>query len=394
MAGTNYHHGANITETTDGSLSLQTVSTAVIGLVVTATDADATAYPLDTPVLVSRPQAGIAKAGTQGTLAKALQHIADQVTCPVVVVRVADGQDAGDTDANVVGTTTADGKYTGLKALLTAESKAGVKPRIIVTPGLDSAAVTAAMASVMQQLNAFGYATCAGATSIAEATTYRGTFSARELMLIYPDFLTADSTAAAPKVALTTAIAAGLRAKIDQTDSYAKTISNVPVNGVGGISKDVFFDFTQPGTDADILNEAGVTTLINRNGFRFWGSRTCDDADYVFESYTRTAQVVKDTVGQGVFDYSDKKMTASLIRDIVESINAELRAETNAGNLLGGKCWVDASQNSGDAIKAGKFNISYDFGPIPPLEQLGLTQVFTDTYFADLATTVATANQA
>lgn len=394
MPQTSYHHGATVNESTKGARTLQTVSTAVIGLVATATDADATAYPLDTPILVTRPQDGIAKAGTQGTLAAALQDIADEVTCPVVVVRVAQGEDATATDANIVGTTTSAGKYTGLKALLNAQAKTGVKPRIIVTPGLDSAAVTAAMVTVMQKLNAFGYAICAGATSIAEAITYRNTFSARELMLIYPDFLTTGSTDETPVLALTTAKAAGLRAKIDKEQSYAKTLSNVPVNNVGGISKDIFFDYLESGTDADILNQAGITTLINRNGFRFWGSRTCDDGDYIFESFTRTAQVVKDTIGNGVFEYSDKDMHASLVRDIVESINRELQAETKAGNLIGGKCWVDASQNSGAAIKVGKFNISYDFSPVPPLEQLGLNQIFTDTYYDALATAIATANPA
>ena len=74
----------------------------------------------------------------------------------------------------------------------------------------------------------------------------------------------------------------------------------MPVNNVTGISADVFFDYLTEGTDADILNEAGITTLINRNGFRFWGSRTCDDGNFIFESYTRTAQVVAATIGDGV----------------------------------------------------------------------------------------------
>lgn len=30
---------------------------------------------------------------------------------------------------------------------------------------------------------------------------------------------------------------------------------------------------TRADTDADLLNESGVTTLIRRDGFRFWGKR-------------------------------------------------------------------------------------------------------------------------
>jgi phage tail sheath protein FI len=123
---TAYHHGARIEETTDSPLTLQTVSTAVIGMVVTASDADPLVYPLDTPVLLTNPKDGIATAGIKGTLAKALQDIDNQVRCPVIVVRVAEGTDDATTTANVIGTTNAQGRYTGLKALLTAEQRVGL----------------------------------------------------------------------------------------------------------------------------------------------------------------------------------------------------------------------------------------------------------------------------
>ena len=74
-----------------------------------------------------------------------------------------------------------------------------------------------------------------------------------------------------------TARALGLRAKIDQETGWHKTLSNVPVNGVTGISKDVFWDLQSSATDANFLNENDVTTLIQRDGFRFWGSRTCSE---------------------------------------------------------------------------------------------------------------------
>ncbi len=62
-----------------------------------------------------------------------------------------------------------------------------------------------------------------------------------------------------------------------------------------GISASVFWDLQQAGTDADLLNEADITTLIRKDGFRFWGNRTCsDDPLFQFENYTRTAQVVAD----------------------------------------------------------------------------------------------------
>ncbi len=38
-------------------------------------------------------------------------------------------------------------------------------------------------------------------------------------------------------------------------------------------------------TDANLLNQAGVTTLIRNDGFKFWGNRTCsDDPLFLFET--------------------------------------------------------------------------------------------------------------
>jgi phage tail sheath protein FI len=391
---TAYHHGARIEETTDAAPTLKTISTAVIGLVATAPEADAKLFPLDTPVLLTNPRDGIATAGLRGTLSKALQAIADQVRCPVIVVRVSDDADEATTTANVIGTTNDQGRYTGLKALLTAEQRVGLRPRIVGAPGLMNEAVAQELAILCKRLGAFGYVSARGCTTISDAFAFRKKLSARELMVLWPDFTAFDVNAKATTSALTEAIALGLRAAIDQSVGWHKVISNVPVNGVTGISADVFFDYLSEGTDADILNEAGVTTLINRNGFRFWGSRTCDDGAFVFESYTRTAQVVAATIGEGVFEYSDKPMHATLVRDLIESINAKLRDLVRQGFLLGAKCWFDPTLNDKSNVKVGKLKLSYDFTPTPPLEDLTLRQTFTDTYIADLMTAITTTNDA
>jgi len=389
---TAYHHGARIEETTDAAPTLKTISTAVIGLVATAPEADAKLFPLDTPVLLTNPQDGLATAGLRGTLGKALQAIADQVRCPVIVVRVSDDADEATTTANVIGTTNEQGRYTGLKALLTAEQRVGLRPRIVGAPGLMNEAVAQELAILCKRLGAFGYVSARGCATISDALAFRKKLSARELMVLWPDFTAFDVNAKATTAALTEAIALGLRAAIDQSVGWHKVISNVPVNGVTGISADVFFDYLSEGTDADILNEAGVTTLINRNGFRFWGSRTCDDGPYIFESYTRTAQVVAATIGEGVFEYSDKPMHATLVRDLIESINAKLRDLVRQGFLLGAKCWFDPTLNDKSNVKIGKLKLSYDFTPTPPLEDLTLRQTFTDTYIADLMTAITATN--
>ena len=188
-----YHHGVRVVEINDGTRTISTVSTAVVGLVCTADDADVAAFPLNTPVLLTNVQAAIAKAGSKGTLAASLQAIADQSKPVTVVVRVAEGATAAETISNLIGTTDENGQYTGMKALLTAQTQLDVKPRILGVPGLDSQEVATALASIAQQLRAFAYVSAWNCKTISEAMNYRKNFSQRELMVIWPDFLTWDT---------------------------------------------------------------------------------------------------------------------------------------------------------------------------------------------------------
>lgn len=387
-----YHHGVRVVEINEGTRPIRTVATAVVGMVCTGSDADATVFPLNTPVLLTDVLRASGKAGELGTLAQSLDAIADQASPVTVVVRVADGVGADDAakqadqTSKLIGGVTASGQYTGMKALLAAEAQLGVKPRILGVPGLDTNAVTTELVAIAQKLRGFAYANCFGAQTVSEALAYRENFGARELMLIWPDFVSWDTVANANAPASAVARALGLRAKLDQQVGWHKTLSNVPVNGVTGLSKDVYWDLQNPATDAGLLNAGEVTTLIRREGFRFWGSRTCSaDPLFAFENYTRTAQVLADTMAEAHFWAVDKPMHPSLVRDIIEGINAKFRELKSAGYIIDGQCWYDETANDAITLKAGKLFIDYDYTPVPPLEDLTLRQRITDRYLVDFA---------
>ncbi|UMO86156.1 phage tail sheath protein [Pectobacterium sp. PL64] len=385
-----FHHGVQVVEINDGTRVISTVSTAIVGMVCTAPDADAATFPLNTPVLITNVLSAAGKAGKTGTLAAALSAIADQSKPVTVVVRVAEGDDEDETISNVIGGSDANGKYTGMKALLDALTVTGVKPRILGAPGLDSLPVATALASICQSLRAFGYVSAWGCKTLSEAVNYRENFSQRELMVIWPDFIAWDTTANASATAYATARALGLRAKIDQETGWHKTLSNVGVNGVTGISASVYWDLQAPGTDADLLNQAGVTTLVRKDGFRFWGNRTCsDDPLFLFENYTRTAQVLADTMADAHMWAVDKPVTAKLIDDIIEGIKAKFRELKSGGYIIDADCWLDETANDKDTLKAGKLYIDYDYPPVPPLENLTLRQRITDKYLVNLVASVS-----
>lgn len=384
-----YHHGVRVLEINEGTRVISTVSTAIIGMVCTAEDADATLFPLNTPVLITDVLAASGKAGKNGTLARSLLAIAEQAKPVTVVVRVAEGKDEAETTSNIIGGADENGKYTGMKALLAAQAELGVKPRILGVPGHDNLEVATALAGICQQLRAFGYISAYGCKTVSEAIKYRAGFSQRELMLIWPDFVNWNTTTNNSDIAYATARALGLRAKIDQETGWHKTLSNVGVNGVSGISASVFWDLQTVGTDADLLNQGCVTTLIRKDGFKFWGSRTCsDDPLFQFENYTRTAQVLADTMAEAHLWAVDRPVTPTLIRDMIDGIKAKFRELKSAGLIIDGDCWYDESANDKETLKAGKLFIDYDYTPVPPLEDLTLRQRITDRYLAKFAASV------
>ena len=384
---TDYHHGVRVVEINEGTIPIRTVSTAVIGLVATADDADTEAFPENTPVLLTNVQSAIAKAGKTGTLSTALNAIALQTKPVTIVVRVPEGEDESATTTNVIGDTDEEGRYTGMKALLDAQSMLKVKPRILGAPGLDTQEVTNALVAIAQELRAFVYASCWQCKTREEAITYRENFGQRELMLIWPDFQAWDSNTSATATVPAVAYALGLRAKIDEQTGWHKTLSNMVVNGPTGISRSVFWDLQNPATDAGQLNQNEVTTLINNSGYRFWGNRTTEEDGYFFfENYTRTAQVLADTIAEAQFGFVDKPMHPSLVKDIIESINSKFASLTAQGYILGATAWYSDDSNTLEDLKNGKLVIDYHYTPVPPLENLLFQQRITDQYLMDFGT--------
>jgi phage tail sheath protein FI len=280
-----------------------------------------------------------------------------------------------------------------MQALLAAEGQLGVKPKILGAPGLETQAITAALGVVAKKLRGFGYARAIGET-VADAILYRANFSARELMLLMPDFLSWDTASSTNITSFAAARAMGLRALIDTQTGPHKTLSNVAVEGVVGLTKDIHWDIEDQASDAGLLNAKEITALVRTDsGFRFWGNRTTAEANspFVFESTVRVAQLLTDTIVKGMMWAIDKPLTPALAKDIIETINGFGRQLKAQGIVMGFNCWFDEANNGVDSLKAGKLRIDYNYTVPPPLEDLGFNQRITDAYFADFASQLADA---
>jgi len=162
---TTFLHGVEVLQIDTGARPIQTVRSSVIGIVGTAPDADATAFPLNTPVLVTR-RSEMVGLGEAGTLQPALDLIYDQAGAVVVVIRVTQGADERATITNVVGgingTT---GAYEGVHSFLAAENAVGFSPRILIAPGFTHQRTSDGILSIAVQTQGAGYTTAPPVTA-------------------------------------------------------------------------------------------------------------------------------------------------------------------------------------------------------------------------------------
>src|SRR5690606_38369914 len=106
---------------------------------------------------------------------------------------------------------------------------------------------------------------------------------------------------------------------------------------------------------------------------------------YPFENYTRTAQVLADTMAEGHMWAVDGPMNPSLIKDIIDGINAKFRELKSLGYIIDGQAWFDEEPNTAEVLQSGKAYIDYDYTPVPPLENLNFRQRITNRYLVDFA---------
>jgi phage tail sheath protein FI len=170
MASVSFHHGTRVFQSGEVPLLVKTAQTAVIGLIGTAPDADVTKFPLDKPIQLLRTMDADGL-GADGTLMEALDSIWDQVGCPVIVVRVEEGETTAETWANLVGSQTS---FTGVHAFRRAKPDGLYKPKMLLAPGFTQTSPADGIASVNVTTAGTGYTsapdvTVAGSTGGAGA---------------------------------------------------------------------------------------------------------------------------------------------------------------------------------------------------------------------------------
>ena len=287
--------------------------------------------------------------------------------------------DLATTTANdVVGDNTGD---TGIGALIGAAGRGLPQPKILIAPGWsDEAAVATELASAADRLRAIAVIEGPDTTDIA-ATAYRGQFGSRRLYLVDPAVRTGSPAVTEPA----SARVAGVIARSDAERGFWWSPSNRLINGIVGTTRAIDFALGDQASRANTLNENEVATIINEQGWRLWGNRTCSaDAKWAFLSVVRTADAINESILRAHLWAVDRNITRTYLEDVAEGVNNYIRELIGLGAILGGRAWVDPALNTKSGIQAGKVVISFDFTPPAPAERVTFQSILTDGYLEEL----------
>lgn len=182
MADLSYFHGVKLAESADVPSLLRVSNFGVTFINGTAPAADAAAFPLNTPTVVTSP-AGAALLGATGTLIADLTTYFGEGGTIAIVNRVEDSETPATLQANLIGDAVA---RTGLYAALKAKSLTGYQPRVIITAGDTGAWIEDGIVSVAISNGGTGYTTAptvaitgtGGTGATATATVVAGVVTA------------------------------------------------------------------------------------------------------------------------------------------------------------------------------------------------------------------------
>lgn len=354
---------------------IEVLAASTIGLVATGDDADPLVFPLNTPVLCNSDKL-IAKAGTTGTLRNALKDIYRQTGAVVVVVRVAaDAEDAAQL-ANVVGNVDNEtGQYTGLKALLAAESLVGVRPRLIIAPEFSHlTGIGAEMEAVAKKLNAIpiidgsqgGYSAV-----IAECALYQ------EALFVNCGVKLLDDETGQVVTRKASATVAGHIVRVDNEEGYWHSPSSRKIFGILGTDEVIDHAIGSTTSKANLYNSKNVTVIVNQQGgWYLYGNRL---ANKVMLPHQRIRYIVGDSILYAHQELLDRNVTKGYVDGVKNRVNKLIRRLKTREVISGGECWVDKELNIA-AIGTGQVYWDYDLGFYDVAERMTFRQHVNNSY--------------
>lgn len=383
MAG--FFHGVTVTNVDTGARSIALPSSSIIGLVDTFTEGAGATAKYNDLVLITNEREAVAAFGEASAITKACRAIYTRAKAVIVCCGVAKAVDAAAQTSSIIGGVLANGKRTGLQALLDGKSRFNAQPRLIVAPKHSATqAVATAMDALAGKLRAMGIIDGPGTTDEA-ATTYAKSFGSKRLFMVDPGVQVWDTIGNGTVDQPGSAWVAGLFAWTDTEYGFWASPSNKEFVGITGTTRSVEFLDGDDTCRANLLNNANIATIIRDDGYRLWGNRTLSsDAKWAFVTRVRTMDIVMDAILYGHKWAVDRSITATYVKDVTEGLQAFMRDLKNQGAIINFEVYADPVLNTASQLEQGKVYWNIRFTDVPPAENPNFRVEVTNQWLTEV----------
>ncbi|AEV64290.1 phage tail sheath subtilisin-like domain-containing protein [Pseudomonas ogarae] len=385
-----FFHGVTVTNVDTGARVIALPSSSIIGLVDTFVPAPAYSAQPNDLVMITNEREAVAAFGPDSAITKACKAIYTRAKAVIVACGVAQLADPAAQTSAIIGGVLADGKRTGLQALLDGKSRFNAQPRLLVTPKHSATlAVGTALVALADKLR--GLAILDGPNTTDEAVmAYAENFGARRAYLADPGVQYWDTTADATVDAPGSAWVAGLFAWTDSEYGFWASPSNKEFVGITGTTRPIEFLDGDETCRANLLNNANIATIIRDDGFRLWGNRTLSsDPKWAFVTRVRTMDIVMDAILYGHKWAVDRSITATYIKDVTEGLQAFMRDLKAQGAIINFEVFADPELNTASQLEQGKVYWNIRFTDVPPAENPNFRVEVTNQWLTEVLDTAA-----
>jgi len=388
MAG--FFHGVTVTNVDAGARSIALPSSSIIGLVDTFTEGAGATAKYNDLYLITNDREAVAAWGPTAAITKACQAIFTRAKAVIVACGVAKGTDAAALTSAVIGGVLANGKRTGLQALLDGKSRFNAQPRLIIAPKHSATqAVATAMDALAGKLRALAIIDGPGTTDEA-AMAYAKNFGSKRVFMVDPGVQQWDTTANATVDGPGSAWTAGLFAWTDAEYGFWASPSNKEFVGITGTTRSVEFLDGDDTCRANLLNNANIATIIRDDGYRLWGNRTLSsDAKWAFVTRVRTMDIVMDAILYGHKWAVDRSITATYVKDVTDGLQAFMRDLKNQGAIINFEVYADPVLNTASQLEQGKVYWNIRFTDVPPAENPNFRVEVTNQWLTEVLNAAA-----
>lgn len=287
------------------------------------------------------------------------------------------------TNDQIIGTITGDVR-TGMKTWETIFTTFGFYPKILIAPVfVETLAIATEMRTLETKYRAIGLYDSPVGTSHASVIAGRGPASTMNFKtssdrsyLLHPHLKAYEADSDSNVNVPYSSYMAGVIARTDANEGYWVSPSNHEILGIVGTELTVTASINDPATDANTLNENGITTTFTGfgTGTRTWGNRSAAWPSNItpknFIPVRRTADIVHESLEQAMLPFIDKPINQATIDAIRETGNAFFRTLIGRGACLPGSKCVYSEENTPEELALGHVVFDLVFMVPTPAERI------------------------